>query len=88
MSDTLTIRHLGATVKQGLRIQAAEHDRSMEAEARDILARGVRPVTGGATRLHQAFSPIAEELAPLLTDLRPRDAGRSIPFDDAASTAP
>lgn len=41
MSTTLTIRNLDQTVKHRLRQQAALHQRSMEAEARDILARGL-----------------------------------------------
>jgi plasmid stability protein len=41
MSATLTIRNLNEAVKQKLRIQAAKNKRSMEAEAREILARGV-----------------------------------------------
>lgn len=36
---TITIRNLEEQVKQRLRILAAEHGRSMEAEARDILTR-------------------------------------------------
>ncbi len=38
MSTTLTIRNLDAGVKQKLRLRAASHQRSMEAEAREILA--------------------------------------------------
>jgi antitoxin FitA len=38
MSTTLTIRNLDEGVKQKLRLQAASHQRSMEAEAREILA--------------------------------------------------
>lgn len=41
MSTTLTIRNLEEPVKHLLRIQAASHQRSMEAEARDILTRAV-----------------------------------------------
>ncbi len=41
MSTTLTIRNLPLPVKQKLRIQAARHGRSMEAEAREILTRSV-----------------------------------------------
>lgn len=37
MSTTLTIRNLDESVKQKLRLRAAEHQRSMEAEAREIL---------------------------------------------------
>lgn len=36
---TITIRKLEEQVKQRLRVLAAEHGRSMEAEARDILTR-------------------------------------------------
>lgn len=41
MSTTLTIRNLDESVKQRLRVQAAMHERSMEAEARDILAKAM-----------------------------------------------
>lgn len=49
MTTTLTIRNLEDPVKQLLRMQAASHGRSMEAEARDILTAAVRrPVTAPA----------------------------------------
>ena len=38
LNTTLTIRNLDAGVKQKLRLRAASHQRSMEAEAREILA--------------------------------------------------
>jgi len=41
MSTTLTIRNLAESVKQKLRLRAASHGRSMEAEAREILAASV-----------------------------------------------
>lgn len=41
MSSTLTIRNLDEGVKQKLRLRAASHQRSMEAEARDILAKSL-----------------------------------------------
>lgn len=41
MGTTLTIRNLDESVKQKLRIRAAEHQTSMEAEARAILAQAV-----------------------------------------------
>jgi plasmid stability protein len=41
MSTTLTIRNLDEGVKQKLRLRAASHQRSMEAEAREILANAV-----------------------------------------------
>lgn len=39
----LSIRNLDDDIHQRLRIRAAEHGRSMEAEARAILAEAVRP---------------------------------------------
>lgn len=41
MSTTLTIRNLDEEVKRKLRIRAASHQNSMEAEARSILAKAV-----------------------------------------------
>lgn len=38
---TLTIRNLDEAIKRRIRIAAAEHGRSMEAEAREILASAV-----------------------------------------------
>ncbi|HSP42419.1 MAG TPA: hypothetical protein VLO11_06090 [Luteolibacter sp.] len=39
MSTSITIRNLDEQVKQRLRVIAAQHGKSMEAEARDILTR-------------------------------------------------
>lgn len=41
MGSTLTIRNLDEAVKKKLRLRAASHQRSMEAEAREILARAL-----------------------------------------------
>lgn len=41
MGTTPTIRNLDAAVKQKLRIQAARNQRSMEAEALEVPARGL-----------------------------------------------
>jgi len=38
---SITIRNIGDDVKQRLRVRAAEHGRSMEAEAREILRRSM-----------------------------------------------
>jgi plasmid stability protein len=43
---SLTIRKLEDDVKEGLRLRAAKHGRSMEEEARVILARAVGGITG------------------------------------------
>lgn len=42
--STLTIRNLGAGVKDRLRLRAAKNHRSMEAEVRAILARAVEDI--------------------------------------------
>lgn len=56
---TLVIRDLDEDVKARLRVQAAEHGRSMEAEAREILGRAVagrRPARGLGTYIHDQFA--------------------------------
>lgn len=58
---TLTIRDLDDEVKARLRIQAAENGRSMEAEARSLLAaalRGRRPARGLGTHIHQQLTDV------------------------------
>ena len=67
MNTTLTIRTLEEPVKQKLRVQAASHGRSMEAEARAILTSAVQgkypePPTGATAPVHAeapATSPFA-----------------------------
>ena len=58
---SITIRNLDADVKRQLRIRASKHGRSMEEEARLILAQAVDrepvPVKGLGTALHELFKP-------------------------------
>ena len=49
MSTTLTIRNLEEPVKQKLRMQAAGHGQSMEAEARAILTQAMLGAKTAAT---------------------------------------
>ncbi|MBU6312348.1 MAG: Arc family DNA-binding protein [Actinomycetales bacterium] len=58
---TLTIRDLDDSVRDQLRVRAARHGRSMEAEVREILA--------------EAVSPVERTLYDLLMDLRGRTGG-------------
>ncbi|WP_436501260.1 FitA-like ribbon-helix-helix domain-containing protein [Actinokineospora sp. HUAS TT18] len=56
---TLTIRDFADDLKAELRIRAAEHGRSMEAEVRAILAEALnkpRSRSGMATRIRQRFA--------------------------------
>lgn len=73
---SITIRNLDDDIKRRLRVRAAEHGRSMEEEARDIL----RQVVGqpGAPRnlgqsIHARFAPLGDvDLPPAKrTPLRP-----------------
>lgn len=48
--SNLTIRNLDPAVKERLRVRAAEHGHSMEAEARRILAEALEPLKEGKPR--------------------------------------
>lgn len=59
---TLTIRDLDESLKAALRVRAAGHGRSMEAEVREILRTALeRPSdgTGMATRIRQRFAAVS-----------------------------
>ncbi|MCX0271226.1 toxin-antitoxin system [Nocardia zapadnayensis] len=58
---SITIRDLDRDVKERLRRRAAVHGRSMEAEARDILAAAVRP-TRLLHEIYERSRPYATEL--------------------------
>ncbi|MEU1524473.1 FitA-like ribbon-helix-helix domain-containing protein [Nocardia rhamnosiphila] len=58
---SITIRDLDRDVKERLRRRAAAHGRSMEAEARDILAAAVRP-TRLLHEIYERSRPYATEL--------------------------
>ncbi len=75
---TLTIRNLDDDVKARLRIAAAQHQRSMEEEARDILRRALSRESGQrglGRRIHERFAVLggAELDLPARTE-RPRAA--------------
>lgn len=60
---TLTIRNVDARVKERLRLRAAQHGRSMEAEARSILSEAVADDTDQAElnlaeAIRQRFAPL------------------------------
>jgi plasmid stability protein len=80
---TLTIRDLDDAVKAQLRIQAAQNGRSMEAEAREILAtalRRTRSERGLGTRIHELFADIGG--APELAQPDRREPVRVIDFSE------
>ncbi len=75
---TLMIRDLDDDVKARLRVQAAEHGRSMEAEARAVLAAalsGRRPTRGLGSYIRDQFAEIdGADLASLRRDSPARAA--------------
>ena len=80
---SITIRNLHDDVKRRLRIRAAEHGRSMEEEAREIL----REVVGEAKPTHNLAAAIRARVAHLggaTLDLPPREHMRDPPAFDQA----
>lgn len=66
---TLTVRNLEEELVRRLRIQAAEHGRSAEAEHRDILR---------AALLGTELAPTRQQAAERLAEFRRRTAGRGM----------
>lgn len=67
----LTIRNIDDSIKAGLRVRAAQHGRSMEDEARRILAQALRDtdVTSAeralGSRLHEHFAGLGDVTMPV-----------------------
>ncbi len=81
--SSITIRNLDPSVKERLRVRAAEHGHSMEAEVRHILASilndTARPASGNlAERIRARFAPLGG--ADL--ELPPREQAREPPRFD------
>ena len=68
---TLTVRNLPDEVHRAIRLQAAQHGRSTEAEIREILARSVRPE--GRLRIGAELRRYAEQIGGVELAI-PRDA--------------
>ena len=79
---SITVRNLDDEVKHKLRVRAAEHGCSMEAEVREILAEAVandaEPRKGLGTRIHELFKP----LGGVDLELPPRQSMREPPTFD------
>jgi plasmid stability protein len=79
MNTSITIRNLPAGLKDRLRVRAAEHGHSMEAEARTILATALpasrAPSRSLADRIRARFAP----LGGVDLDLPPREPAREPP---------
>ncbi|MBK5274621.1 MAG: hypothetical protein JJE30_06180 [Desulfuromonadales bacterium] len=65
---SLTIRNIDESLKHKLRLQAAQHGSSMEAEVRNILRHALMPSTAPsdfADRIHQRFLEIEVDALPI-----------------------
>ena len=76
---TLTIRNLDAALKERLRVRAAQHGHSIEAEVREILQQTLkepeRPEVDLYQRIRRRFAP----LGGVDLDLPPREPAREPP---------
>lgn len=83
---SVTVRNLPDEVHRALRVRAAQHGRSTEAEIRDILERAARPE--GRVRMGEALARLGREMG--LTDeeveqinqLRDKTPAEPMRFDD------
>ncbi|WHZ19249.1 MAG: VapB protein (antitoxin to VapC) [Rhodanobacteraceae bacterium] len=76
---TMTIRNLDDAVKQRLRVRAAQHGRSMEDEARDILRSSLSTESARATSLVDAIRARIEPLGGIDLEIPPREPVRKPP---------
>ena len=81
--SSITIRNLDPAIKERLRIRAAEHGHSMEAEARRILQSALKgqprnPTRSLYDRIHERFAAIGG----VDLELPPREPGREPPRFD------
>jgi plasmid stability protein len=82
-SASITIRNLDPTIKERLRVRAAQHGQSMEAEARRILQAALAPQEAQPVR--HLYDRIRARFAPLGgvdLELFPREPGREPPRFD------
>jgi antitoxin FitA len=80
---TLTIRNLDQTVKESLRVRAAQHGHSMEAEARHILQTALgEPSSQSPRSLYERVHARFAALGGTDLDLPPRESvSEPPPFD-------
>lgn len=80
---TMTIRNIDDQIKQRLRVRAAQHGRSMEDEARDILRSSLSTDTVAHASLVASIRARIEPLGGVELELPTRDAVRTPPDLDA-----
>jgi plasmid stability protein len=81
--SSITIRRLDPDLKERLRIRAARHGHSMEAEVRQILqATLARPEPPGAPDFYERIHARFAAIGGVELELPPRDVGRPPPTFD------
>lgn len=81
--SSITIRNLDPAIKERLRVQAAEHGHSMEAEARRILQITLKgPARPPASNLYERIRALVEPLGGIDLELPPREPARDPPAFD------
>jgi plasmid stability protein len=79
----LTIRNLDPTLKERLRVRAAQHGHSMEAEARDILRTTLAsPAVASERNLYDRIRARFAPLGGVDLDMPPREPVREPPQFD------
>ena len=76
---SMTIRNLDDSLKARLRLQAAQHNRSMEEEARDILRSALAVTPARSQNIVDAIRARIEPLGGVDLELAPREPIRSPP---------
>ena len=76
---SITIRNLDEQLKRKLRIRAAEHDRSMEEEARDILRCALSEIPAPKDNLADAIRRMVEPYGGFEIPPFPRGPNREPP---------
>jgi len=79
---TLTIRNLDAALKERLRVRAAQHGHSMEAEVRDILQDTLNEPERSAGNLYQRIRSRFAPLGGVDLELPPRELAPEPPRFD------
>jgi plasmid stability protein len=78
--SSITIRNLDPAIKERLRVRAAEHGHSMEAEARRILQTTLKgPVRPPASNLYERIRARVDPIGGIDLELPPREPTREPP---------
>jgi len=80
--SSITIRNLDQAIKERLRVRAAEHGHSMEAEARRILQTALSTRSSPCPNLYERIHARFAALGGVDLDLPPREATRAPPRFD------